>query len=57
MAQRANTGRSAQAEQRRRRLAIALRSNLKKRKDQAHSRAKTGPAEDERLERDHQDRR
>jgi hypothetical protein len=57
MAQRANTGKSAQAEQRRRRLATALRSNLKKRKDQALGRAKTEPAEDEHHESDHQGRR
>jgi hypothetical protein len=57
MAQGANTGKSAQAEQRYRRLATALRSNLKKRKDQALDRAETEPAEDERHERDHQGRR
>jgi len=56
MAQGTKTTTSAQAEQRRKRLAAELRSNLAKRKEQARNRARTGPGRDEHQESDDQGR-
>jgi hypothetical protein len=45
MAEGQKTGRAAQAERRRERLAAELRSNLKKRKEQARQRAAEGQSD------------